>query len=266
MREIYEEMLSMLREGKPGVLVTVTAVKGSVPRHAGSKMIVRGDGSIFGTVGGGKVEADIISAAVELLGTREPVKREYLLTEEEDILCGGKMQVLLEPFGILEQAFVFGAGHVGRALAPLLKQAGFRLVVVDDRPEFANPERFPDADELKAGPFGEMLRSLRFTENTYIVVVTHGHRHDEEVIEYCLRQPFRYLGMIGSRKKTKTILRRLREKGFSDGEIRRIHSPIGLNIGAETPFEIGISILAEIIAVRRGANVAALSMRLNKET
>ncbi len=262
MREICEEVVKLLREGRPGVVATVTAVSGSVPRHPGSKMLVRDDGSIVGSVGGGKVEADVIQQALQLMGTEKAVKREYTLTEDQDILCGGKVEILLEPFGAVERAFLFGAGHVGQALAPLLKKAGFHLTVVDDRPEFANAGRFSEADEVYAGDYAEILPKLRFTPNTYVIIVTHAHRFDETVLEYCLKQPAKYLGMIGSKKKTLTILNHLKEKGFSDEELSRVYSPVGLNIGAETPFEIGISILAEMIAVRHGVDTGAASMRL----
>jgi len=268
MKDFYTQLLNLMESGEKGVVVTITEVDGSSPRHAGSKMIVRPDGRIYGTIGGGKLEAEAIQEARNILnngmynGLVE--KKTYNLTEKEGMLCGGRAEVIFEPFGESETLIIFGAGHIARALAPLAKQAGFRVTVVDNRPEYATRERFPEADELLAGEYPEMMQSLRFSERSYIVIVTHGHAFDSEILGYCVREPHTYIGMIGSRNKTKTVLRNLEKKGINPEFLQDVHSPVGLNIGAETPFEIAISILSEVIAVRRGANVEVLSMTLDK--
>ncbi len=263
MKEIYEHVLEMMKQGEQGVLVTVTEVSGSVPRHAGSKMVVHADGRIFGSIGGGKLEADAIKEALQMMGKTQPEKKRIQLTEDRGSLCGGQLEILFEPFGQSERLIIFGAGHIAHALAPLAKKAGFTVTVADNRPQFANRERFPDADEILIGEFGELLPRITLGENTYLVIVTHGHKHDEEILEYCVSREVAYLGMIGSKRKTLTILRNLEEKGIPRERLQRVRSPIGLRIGAETPFEIAVSILAEIIATRKGVDVGNTAMKLD---
>ncbi len=262
MKDIYEELVQLIKKGEQTVLVTVTAVTGSVPRHTGSKMIVRADGSIFGTIGGGALEKDVIAASQQYQGTNQPTVKSIALEEDEGMLCGGSVEILFEPIGSAEKLFVFGAGHIGLELAPLALKAGFHVTVADDRPEFASPERFPEVNSLEAGAFKEILPRLQFNERTYIVIVTHGHKFDEEVLYYCVQQPFAYLGMIGSQRKTLTIFRHLEEKGIDAEKLNRVNSPVGLNIGAETPFEIAISIMSEMIAVRKKVDIDKMAMRI----
>jgi len=261
MEDIYSRTLELIQSGKQGVVVTITKVKGSVPRHVGSKMLVEQNGSITGTIGGGKLEADIIQEALELIESNTLHQKTYDLTKDEGMLCGGTVEVLFEPFGEAHQLFIFGAGHIAERLAPLARKAGFAVTVVDDRPEYANDERFPDANMVLAKPLPEALPALKFTSQSYIVIVTHAHTFDEEILEFCLGQPCTYLGMIGSKRKSNTILNNLRKKGSPEEQLEKVHTPIGLDIGAETPFEIAISILSEIIGVRHGSNVATLAMQ-----
>lgn len=268
MKDLYKQLLEMMDAGEKGVMVTITEVAGSSPRHAGSKMIVRTDGRIYGTIGGGKLEKEAIEEARSILNngmyTGMVKKKTYDLTPEEGMLCGGQTEVIFESFGEGESLTIFGAGHIGRALAPLAQQAGFRVTVVDNRPEYATRERFPGVENLLAGDYTEMMASLKFTDKSYVVIVTHGHAFDEDILGYCVQQPHRYIGMIGSRNKTKTVLRHLEEKGIAPEVLRSVHSPVGLNIGAETPFEISVSILSEVVAVRHGVDVGALSMALDR--
>lgn len=262
MKKIYEYLLNLIQTGEPGMLVTVTEVSGSVPRHVGSKMVVHGDGRIFGSIGGGKIELDVISDALQLMQQTTPLKRSYQLTEK-NMLCGGQVEILFEPLGRPDKLFIFGAGHIGQTLAPLAHQAGFQVTVVDNRPEFANRERFPaaQADRVLAGAYQVLLPQLIFDDQTFSVIVTHGHAHDEEILNFCLRKPFRYLGMIGSKRKIIITLERLAAQGIDKSLLDRVHSPIGLRIGAETPFEIAISILSELIATRHQVDVSVLSMK-----
>lgn len=262
MKELYQYLLKLMQAGEPGVLVTVTEVSGSVPRHAGSKMVVHGDGRIFGSIGGGKIELEVIADAVNLMRQAMPIKKSYQLSEI-NMLCGGQVEVLFEPLGIPDKLIIFGAGHIGQSLAPLAHKAGFHVTVVDNRPEFANRERFPpsQSDQVLAGDYQVLLPQLAFDDQTYSVIVTHGHAHDEEILNYCLRKPFRYLGMIGSKRKILITLEKLAAQGIDKSLLNRVHSPIGLKIGAETPFEIAISILSELIATRHQVDVSALSMK-----
>jgi xanthine dehydrogenase accessory factor len=264
MRDIYQHILELDQKGKAGILVTTIEVKGSVPRHSGSKMVVHADGSIFGTIGGGKLEAMVIEDALKMFDGNLCKKKSYKLTEDQGILCGGNVEFLFEPIGQSDRLIIFGAGHISHALAPLAKQAGFHVTVVDNRPEYASRERFSNVDQLVAKEYGEALADLQFTPRTFIVIVTHGHAHDEEILQFCVQKPFAYVGMIGSKRKTRTILDHLTQKGISSQQLQRVHSPIGLRIGAETPLEIAISILAEIIAVRNGADIESVSMKLTE--
>ena len=265
MNKIYEHINEMIKSGEKGVIVTITEAGGSVPRHVGSKMIVHENGRIFGSVGGGRIEKDVMKEAIKILSSGQLAKRSYDLTKDEGMLCGGKIEVLFEPFGRRESLIIFGAGHICKALAPLARQAGFHVTVVDNRPEFANRDIYPEsaADEVMSGQYQEILAQLSFNNQTYIVLVTHGHKHDEEILEKCIHKPFAYLGMIGSKRKTAVILKRLADQSVDPKTISKINSPIGLNIGAETPIEIAVSILAEMIAVRHKVDVNSMSMKIS---
>jgi xanthine dehydrogenase accessory factor len=226
MVEIYEHLVQLMKSGQSGTLVTVTEVGGSVPRHVGSKMIVHSDGTIFGTIGGGKIEKEAIEEAQNLFNHEGNLRKSYELTEDNGLLCGGRVELLFEPFGGLDQLIIFGAGHIGQAFCPLAKKAGFQVIVVDNRPEFANMERFPDASQIIAEGYNNSFNRLNFTNRTFIVIVTHGHQHDEEVLQKCIQKPFAYLGMIGSKHKVGIVLKNLKEKGISSELISKVHSPI----------------------------------------
>ncbi len=262
MFEIYEKLVELIRSGGRAIMVTVTEVSGSVPRHSGSKMIVHPDGKIFGSIGGGKIEKEVIIDALKLMNKDICCKKSYKLSEDLDMLCGGSVEFLFEPVGDMDKLIIFGAGHIGFELFRLAKKAGFLVSVVDNRPEFANSDRFPDAVEIIAGDYEKLLPKINCSSRTFIVIVTHGHKHDEPILHYCIQQPFAYLGMIGSKRKTLIMFKNLQEKGISRDQLSRVHSPIGLNIGAETPFEIAVCILAEIIAVGNKVDVNSLSMKI----
>lgn len=262
MKEIYEQILHIIENGEKAVLVTVTEVKGSSPRHSGSKMIVYQDGSIHGTIGGGKIEAQAIKEALAVRQNGSIRKKIYNLTEKDGMLCGGQAEVMFEPIGNEEKLLIFGAGHIGQALAPMAKMIGLQVTILDNREEFATKERFPSIGQILSGEYSDIASQVSFNENTYIVIVTHGHVHDEEVLEYCIRQPFKYIGMIGSRNKSRTVLKHLQDKGIEQELLNQVYTPIGLNIGAETPAEIAISILSELIAVRRKVVTDQVTMKL----
>jgi xanthine dehydrogenase accessory factor len=327
---IYEVIIECLKEGRAGILATVIKRTGSAPRDVGAKMFVGEDGKTFGTVGGGRLESDAYREALEIMGKGLTkvfsVKMDAQRVEEKDMLCGGNVEVLLEPLsvkhlivysqiqrcrenrerGIVVTAFsdsifakslvdenlnvtgdsldneiikqckklfhekrpvfmegilldpiqisfplyIFGAGHVAYFLSKIAKIADFNITAIDDREEFANSERFPDADTIIVGNFHDTLKCLDFTGNEYVVILTRSHEYDAEVLGECLKKPTKYTGMIGSRRKVKIILDHMREKGFSGEVLERIHSPIGISINAETPEEIAISIVAELVSVR----------------
>jgi xanthine dehydrogenase accessory factor len=255
MQEIYERVAEMCRRGTPGVVATVIRAEGSTPREAGAKMVIAGDGRSWGTIGGGSVEASVIREAASVIGEGIPRIVDYELEEGSptgDALCGGRMEILMEPLPKAEILYVFGAGHVARPLVAMAKEAGFSVTVIDPRPELATRERFSQADEIVITDFAEAAAALQPGPDVYVVVVTPDHEHDEEVVRATLNESYGYVGMIGSRKKVAAVVSHLKDDGFAEETIQRLHSPIGLEIGAETPEEIAVSIVAELVAVRRG--------------
>jgi xanthine dehydrogenase accessory factor len=256
-RQVYEEILKCLESGDGAVLLTVTAASGGTPRKAGAKMLYLGNGKTVGTVGGGQVETLAIEAAREVLAGGEPRVLKYDLTRDGiGSLCGGAMEIFVEPVHKAPPIFIFGAGHVGRPLAEIAKIMGMRVNVVDDRPGFANQERFHMADKLWVGEWEEILPELPLDERSVVVIATYAHECDCEVLRFCIKKKLAYLGMIGSSKKVKAIFETMRKEGVSKEKISRVHAPVGLRIGAETPAEIAVSILSEIISVLRGVSPA----------
>ncbi len=345
MKGFTQTLVALLEGGEPLVLATILTHAGSTPRSAGAKMLIRADGRIAGTIGGGLVEAEVMRSGLEMMGAPAPAIRAYDLGADDsadamDMLCGGRLEVLLEPLaptadtlrfyrGVAEAlargrkglvvtalplpgtasppgtkwhvdrhgvpidgtpvpktigkaalaeaalrrspmlhppenpqflfepffvpgtVVVFGAGHVSQAVAALTHMVGFRTVVRDDREAFANRERFPSAETVEViTGFDRALNSLTVDHDTYLVIVTRGHRHDGTVLAQALSSAAGYIGMIGSRKKRDAIYADMRARGFTAGDLARVHSPIGLSIGAETPEEIAVSIVAELIAER----------------
>jgi xanthine dehydrogenase accessory factor len=252
--DVLSELVRVQRAGRRAVLATVVAVSGSTPREPGARMLVLDDGTI-GTIGGGQREADVIEHARGMLsaaGSRlVDLDFEEGLSGGEGPICGGRMQVLLESFAAPARVIVAGAGHVGQALHRILAIVGLTSVVIDPRPEFASSERFPGA-ELRHAPFERAFDGLTLGERDAVVILTPEHSHDETVLRLALDSAAGYVGMIGSRRKVEVIRRRLRDDGYPDQQIARVHAPIGLDIGAETPAEIGLAIAAEIVSIQRG--------------
>lgn len=354
MDPVYTKIVELFEQNRFSVLATIIRQAGSAPRGAGTKFLIMEDGSFFGTIGGGQLEAKTLEAAREVFESGFPVRLKMLLTgkdvAESNMICGGEAEIFLEPLfldnptqyqvikktmealqkggkgvlatvvtkerwskeeaqkiflgadgekiGSLKDApeaedriargmadilqenrtavlslkdsegkdfevyvepvlsdpvvYIFGGGHVSGEIVPLARRVGFKVVVVDDRAEFADPKRFPDATEVLEYPFEGVMERLPISPSAYLVVVTRGHIHDRTVLSQALGTPARYIGMIGSRRKRDMIYKALLEEGFSQGDIDRVHSPIGLAIGAETPEEIAVSIVAELIMVRAG--------------
>ncbi len=329
---IYGIINEYLRNGHGGILATVIKRTGSAPRDVGTKMFMGDDGKVFGTIGGGRVEAEV-REETQLIMNKGVTKvlcvyTDTQITEDQEMTCGGDLEVLLEPVtrgqldvyqgieafgksrrrglvitkfrnhgltkslvdrdmktigdtlaeemmefsetlfhekkltvmdGVLidpiQLAFplyLFGAGHVSRYVSMIAKIAEFDVTVIDDREQYANRERFPDADVIIAGDFQDAFGYLDFTGNEYVVIVSRSHETDEAYLHKALLKPSKYIGMIGSKRKVKAIFDHLKEKGFTDTDMERVHSPIGIPIDAETPQEIAVSIVAELIQARAG--------------
>ena len=254
MLEIYQELVNVTSKGERAVLATVISSRGSAPREAGAKMLIKKDGSFIGSVGGGGVEHQIQKKAIEVMNSGESQIVHFDLSgrgREAAMICGGQMDVFLEPILSQETLYLFGAGHISQSTAAMAKMLGFQVVVIDPRPEYINIDRFPDADSLIAEEYDSAFSKLNVDDDSYIIIYTPGHVLDEQCLEFAVSTKARYIGMIGSKKKVIDVRERLSQKGVPPQQLDRVHAPIGIGIGAETPEEIAISILAEIIKVKR---------------
>ncbi len=254
MLEVYQELVKGISKGERAVLATIVSSQGSTPRKAGAKMLIKEDGSFVGTIGGGGTEHKIRQKVGEVMKSGQPQTVRFDLSGKDEALsmiCGGQMEVFLEPILSMETIYLFGAGHTSQSTTTIAKMLGFRVVVIDPRPEYNNSDRFPDADSLIVEEYDSAFSKLSVDEDSYIVIYTTGHVVDEHCLEFAVTTKARYIGMIGSRKKAKEVKERLLQKGAPPQTVDRVYSPIGMHIGAETPDEIAISILAEIIKVKR---------------
>ena len=252
--EIYKEIARINEHGEEAALATIVAVNGSAPREMGAKMLVRIDGSIVGTIGGGSLEARVIKEAMQVIKKGLPQRFQFNLTAEKGelgMICGGDTEVFIEPIVSVPAMYIFGGGHISLALAQIGKLLGFKITVIDERVEFASPQRFPEADLVLAEKVDTAFSKLTITKSSFIVIVTHGHQHDEHVLELAVCTEARYIGMIGSEAKNKAVLSHLLARGISQERLDKVYAPIGLDINAQTPEEIAVSIMAEIIKVRR---------------
>jgi xanthine dehydrogenase accessory factor len=255
-REVFAAVADALERGEPAALVTIVSTTGSTPQRVGAKMLVFGDGHTVGTIGGGCYENDAFGKARHAIATRAPQLVHYELSDdfaqETGLICGGQMDVYIEPIEPSPELYIVGAGHVGFHLARIAQEVGFRVHVADDREKFANTERFPTATEIIVDDIPSWLTRARIPAHAYVVIVTRGHTNDLEALRALAPRDLRYLGLIGSRAKVARIYEALREDRMSDDALLRVHAPIGLDIGAVTPQEIAVSILAELIAVKHG--------------
>jgi xanthine dehydrogenase accessory factor len=266
--EIFAAIGEALTQGDEVALVTIVSSNGSTPQRVGAKMLVFADGRTVGTIGGGCYENDALLKARDALRTRKAIRAKYDLNddfaEDTGLVCGGQMEVFIEPLEAPPALYVFGAGHVGFYVARLASDAGFEVHVVDDRAAFANRERFPGAAEVVVDDIPTWLSATTLPQSAYAVIVTRGHRHDLDALQALASRPLRYLGLIGSRAKVARIYEQLLAQGQTRLEaLSHVHAPIGLDIGAVTPQEIAVSIVAELVAVRRGraAALADASLR-----
>ncbi len=264
--DVYEELVRLRNLGQRCALATIVEVRGSIPSYESAKMLVREDGSIVGTIGGGCVEAEVWNAAREVIQNEQPRRLTFNLGQDaaydNGLICGGQLDIFVEPVMPVPHAFIFGAGHISKSLSKVATLAGFATVVVDNRESFANTERFPEAAAVHAGEYEEVFPQLAINDTSYVIIVTRGHRDDMRVLKLALSTPARYLAMIGSKRKVLNVIRELEKEGVDRAAFEKIHAPMGLDIGAISPEEIAISVAAEMIAVRRGAtsNWRALSM------
>lgn len=255
--EVFAALGEALSRGEEAALVTIVSSKGSTPQRVGAKMLVFADGRIVGTVGGGCYEHDAIGQARQVLATRKAHTVKYDLNddfaEETGLVCGGQMEVFIEPIEAAPAVYIFGAGHVGFYLAQMAQEAGFGVHVIDDRAAFANVDRFPTAASVVVDDIPQWLARTTMPPSAYAVIVTRGHRNDLDVLREIAPRDLRYVGLIGSRAKVARLYEAVMAEGVvAPEQLERIHAPIGLDIGAVTPQEIAVSITAELIAVRRG--------------
>lgn len=253
--DIYEEIVELRRQGRRGAVATIVNVRGSIPSFKTAKMLVRDDGSIVGTIGGGCVEADVWQAAREVMESEKPQTLKFDLNQDPrydtGLVCGGTLEVFVEPVLPPAILYLFGAGHVSLNVCRTAASAGFDVIVVDDRSTYATQERFPGAHEVHALDFDEAMKKFDPSESAYVVIVTRGHRDDMRILRWAVQTRARYVGMIGSKRKVIEIFKALQNEGLPAHLFERVHAPIGLDIGAVTPEEIGVAITAELIALRR---------------
>ncbi len=254
--DIYEEIVKLRREGHKGAVATIVNVRGSIPSFKSAKMLVRDDGTIAGTIGGGCVEAEVWQAAREVMESEKPRSLTFDLNQDPKydtgLVCGGTLDIFIEPVLPQPLLYIFGAGHVGYALSKAAATAGFEVIVADDRETYANPARFPEASQVIAEDFDRALSRFALNASSYVVIVTRGHRDDMRILRSVVETNAKYIGMVGSKRKAITIFRELTSEGLKPELFDRVHSPVGLDIGATTPEEIAVAILAELIAIRRG--------------
>ena len=265
--DLFEEIVRMRKAGQRGALATIVHTNGSIPSYESSRMLVREDGSIAGTIGGGCVEADVWAAAKDVMAKETARKMVFQLNNEASydngLICGGTLEVFVEPILPQPVAYIFGGGHISMALAKSASAAGFGIVVVDDREQFANKERFPMALELFTS-YESAFERIQPNASSYLVIVTRGHRDDMRVLAWAARTSARYVGMIGSKRKVLSVYQALEKEGYAPEEFARVYAPMGLEIGALSPEEIAISITAELVVVRRNAQ-AAQHKKLQRE-
>lgn len=254
--KVMEKLSECINHGQDVALVTVTNAEGSSPRGVGSMMIVDAEGKLIeGTIGGGAVEQKAKQDGAECIrrGISKTIHYELNLSNSENALhmaCGGNVDVFFKVFKGRDELVIVGAGHIGDKLSKMAHILGYHITIIDERAECANKERFPEADELKVGDIGEILGNQPVSDKTNIVIITHGHKYDQIALERVIYSKARYIGMIGSKNKISLCFGNMVEKGIEKGLLSKVHAPIGLDIGGETPEEIAVAIMAQIQAVK----------------
>jgi xanthine dehydrogenase accessory factor len=260
--DIYEKIVEARRSGNRAALATLVVRKGSTPRKDAAKMLIYEDGRQIGTIGGGCTEAEVCSEAILVMRSEKPKLLHFDLTDEDAdesaLLCGGTMEVYVEPILPDPTLIIFGAGHIGQAIEAIAGMIGFRVSVADDRIKYANAARFPQAEALYVGTWDEIFGKLPVLESTYLLIATRGHQYDLACLRFSLQSPAHYIGLLGSRRKTGLLFEALEKEGMDKASFQRVYSPVGLEIGSETPEEIAVSIAAELVAVRKRLDVRPL--------
>ena len=253
--DIYDEIVRLRKLGQKCALATIVQVNGSIPSYESAKLLVREDGSMLGTIGGGCVEAEVWTAAREVIESEKPRHLTFSLGQDaaydNGLICGGQLNIFVELVIPQPRAFIFGGGHVSKSLSKVASLAGFSTIIVDDREAFANRERFPEAEETYAEEYEAVFPKLTVTSTSYLIIVTRGHRDDMRVLRWAVTTPARYISMIGSKRKTIAVVHELEKEGIPRDAFERVFAPMGLEIGAESPEEIAVSVVAEMIAMRR---------------
>lgn len=264
MKSIYHALANIRESGQAGVLCTIISSKGSTPRREGSKMLVYPDGNFLGTIGGGEVEHRAIGEALDALREGFPRILHYSMVDPsrgDPGICGGELEIFIDPIMPQNKLVIIGAGHVGKEVASLGKWLGFRVVICDDRPEFSTPDKVPDADEYYSDSLSELAQYIDITSWTFIVLTTRNVDVDMSILPVLLESEAAYIGVIGSGRRWATTKAKLLEKEILPELIEKIHSPIGIDLKGETPKEIALSILAEIVKVQHNGNAKSLSIK-----
>ena len=269
-KDLYEKIVELRSEGIRAALATIIAHKGATPRKDSAKMLVYEDGRQMGSIGGGSIEAEVCREARFIMEAAKPKLLTFDLShidpEESALVCGGSMEVYVEPILPDPTLFIFGAGHVSKAVAEVAKSIGFKIAIIDDRPKYANPGRFPNADAFYIDSWEEALKKLAVNNSSYLFIATREHQFDLICLRFAVQSPAKYIGLLGSRKKAGMLCNLLQKEGVDPSKFERIFVPAGIDIGSETPEEIAVSIAAELIAVRKNAGVLALKNSSNVGT
>jgi xanthine dehydrogenase accessory factor len=254
--DIVAALADILAHGRRAALLTIVRANGSTPQRVGAKMVVEEDGTTRGTIGGGCYENDAVQKARAVIAAGRPQLAHYDLNDEDagesGLICGGQMDVFIEPVVAPPALYVLGAGHVGQEVARLAARVGFDVHVVDDRSRFASRDLLPEPITVVVDDIAGWVERTTLPASSFVVVVTRGHRHDLEALRVLAGRDLRYVGMIGSRAKVARLFDQLAGEGVAREALARVYTPVGLDIGAVTPAEIAVSIVAELIAVRSG--------------
>ncbi len=258
--DLFDEIVRLRRAGQKCALATIVQVNGSIPSYESAKLLVREDGSMIGTIGGGCVEAEVWNAAREVIGTERPRHMKFSLGQDaaydNGLICGGQLEVFVEAIVPQPKAYIFGAGHISKSLCKVATMAGFAVSVIDNREQYANRERFPEAEEVHAEEYEDLFPRLAVRDTSYLIIVTRGHRDDMRVLRWAIETPARYIAMIGSKRKVIGVMKELEKEGVGKAGLERLFAPMGFEIGAITPEEIAVSVVAEMIAARRNPDAA----------
>ena len=255
MENFFEKIVELKKSGELFALAITVKAEGSTPRKVGAKMIILRDGKTVGTLGGGDLEKKVIEEAINVIKQGQPKIASFTLDIEKgklDMMCGGKLDIYIEPILPDEKLVIFGAGHITRSLALLMRGAGFHVSVVEDSPDLLQKDKFPETEDLILTDMEQFARDLPSDPGTYIVLLSRGYSRDKAILSELIQKDFKYIGMIGSLRKINTMKEDLQKEGIPEEAFSKLKAPIGLDIGAETPEEIAISIVAEIISAKKG--------------